>query len=351
MQERTPGPIVLLGSGETLPSSGKIHETIARRLPDMPNIVILETPAGFEPNSDDVAGKIKAFLETRLQNYHPKIRVLPARHKDTPFSPDAPEILEPMLTADEILLGPGSPTYAVRQLRESLAFHLMAARHRRGAAVFLSSAAALAFGAVTLPVYEIYKVGEDLHWKNGLDFFGSYGLSLTIIPHWNNQDGGEELDTSRCYMGAARFDKLLELLPTDHIVLGIDEHTSLLIDFEEGCGSVLGMDSISIIKDSAVKTFRSGSRFSLEVLGDWKIPDRLPGVPGDVWETVLTAEEAQAAGMETPAQVRDLVERREAARSDQDWAAADRLREKVLDLGWEIRDTPDGSKVSPRKEE
>ena len=50
-----PGPIALLGSGETLPSSGKTHEFVARRLPDKPRIVILETPAGFEPNSDFVA--------------------------------------------------------------------------------------------------------------------------------------------------------------------------------------------------------------------------------------------------------------------------------------------------------
>ena len=69
---------------------------------------------------------------------------------------------------DEVLLGPGSPTYAVRQLRESLLFELIKARHRMGTALVLSSAATLAFGRFTIPVYEIYKVGQDPYWENGL---------------------------------------------------------------------------------------------------------------------------------------------------------------------------------------
>ena len=64
MSATMPGPIVLLGSGETLPSSGKTHEYVARRLPEKPRIVIIETPAGFEPNSDLVAKKIKDFVKS-----------------------------------------------------------------------------------------------------------------------------------------------------------------------------------------------------------------------------------------------------------------------------------------------
>lgn len=46
-----------------------------------------------------------------------------------------------------------------------------------------------------LPVYEIYKAGEDVHVRKGLNFFADFGLSLSFIP-WNNTDGGAELDTS-----------------------------------------------------------------------------------------------------------------------------------------------------------
>lgn len=349
MEELRPGPIVLLGSGETLPSSGVSHEYLARRLPDRPRIVILETPAGFEPNSRAVAGKIKNFLQRRLQNYYPDLEVIPAHRKGTWFSPDNPEVVAPVLSADEIILGPGSPTYAVRQLRDSLVYRMIAARQRRGSALFLSSAAALAFGAWTLPVYEIYKVGADLHWTPGLDFFSSFGLSITVIPHWNNTDGGEDLDTSRCYMGSARFDALLELLPPDQTLVGIDEHTSLIIDFSEGCCHIFGLGSVTIFRNGNEIVHQTGSRFSIDMLGRWRMPGIPPGVPESVWQAAIEAEHAVAAG-EPSAQVRALMQAREEARGNADWPAADALRDRLAELGWEVRDTPGGSELVSIKE-
>src|SRR6185436_3065806 len=126
---------------------------------------------------------------------------LPARKRDTPFSPDNAELTYPLLQAHLIFLGPGSPTYAVRQLEQTRAWHRLMARCRTGTTLVLASAAALAIGAYTLPVYEIYKVGEDLHWHRGLDFFGGLGLPLVFVPHWDNAEGGADLDTSCCFMG------------------------------------------------------------------------------------------------------------------------------------------------------
>ncbi|HVE68955.1 MAG TPA: cysteine--tRNA ligase [Solirubrobacteraceae bacterium] len=42
-----------------------------------------------------------------------------------------------------------------------------------------------------------------------------------------------------------------------------------------------------------------------------------------------------------------LLERREAARRDKDFAQADRLRDEIRALGWEIRDGPDGAELIP----
>jgi hypothetical protein len=351
----TPGPVVLLGSGETLPSSGKIHEFAAQRLTHKPHIVILETPAGFEPNSDLVASKIKEFLTRRLQNYQPTIEVLPARKRGTPFSPDNPDVVAPILKADEILLGPGSPTYGVRQLKDSLAFHMINARQRRGGILFLSSSAPLSFGAFTLPVYEIYKAGIDLHWVDGLDFFCAYGLQVSFISHWNNNDGGDELDTSRCYIGQARFNQLLEKLPADHTVVGIDEHTAIIMDFLEGYCYVSGNDTVTILRAGETHVYQEGDRFPLDILGAWQIPEGSAGIPGPVWEAALQAEvEREAAKQirtEPPPEVLSLCKAREAARASQDWTEADSLRDQVAALGWLIEDTPEGSQLAPLKEE
>ena len=60
MQEITnPGTVVLFGSGEASPAGVPVYEAILRRMGRSisPRIAILETPAGFEPNSPQVAGR------------------------------------------------------------------------------------------------------------------------------------------------------------------------------------------------------------------------------------------------------------------------------------------------------
>ena len=142
-----PGRIALLGSGETSLAGGRVFESLARVLPTPLRVAVLETPAGFELNSDRVAGRVADFLAVRLQNYRPEIAVLPARRRGTAASPDNPEVTAPLLRSDLIFMGPGSPTYAVRQLADSLAWRRLIARHRVGATLAFASAAVIAASA------------------------------------------------------------------------------------------------------------------------------------------------------------------------------------------------------------
>jgi hypothetical protein len=225
-ESQNPGLIVMFGSGEAAPSSQKVYDWLLKRIPKPVRVAILETPAGFQLNSAIVAEKIGEFLAYHLQNYRPEISVIPARKKGTPLSPDNEEIVRPILKSNVMLMGPGSPTYAFRNLHDSLAWNTMLAKHRLGAALVLASAAVITAGRYLLPVYEIYKAGDDLHWREGLDLFGPYGLSLVFVSHLNNREGGEEFDTRYCYMGQERFDKLYTMLPEEVNVVGIDEHTA-----------------------------------------------------------------------------------------------------------------------------
>jgi len=340
------GQIVLFGSGETSASGRKVCDWLLQRTDPTPQVAVLETPAGFEPNSAQVAGKVARFFEERLQNHHPQVTVVPARKRDTPFSPDDPDIISPLLQADVIFLGPGSPTYAVRQLRDTLAWHTLVARHRLGATVILASAATVATGVYALPVYEIYKVGEDLHWHDGLDLLGHYGLPLVFIPHWDNHEGGLELDTSRCFMGQERFALLLSLLPAGSTVVGLGEHTALVIDLARGSCQVMGRGDVAVLRDNEEKLFRSGQNFALAELGDFHLPRPGEGIPADVWEYVRTSREGPSS-TEPTTEVLSLVEAREFARSSQDWAAADDLRNQIAARGWQVRDTPSGTEIAP----
>ena len=55
----------------------------------------------------------------------------------------------------------------------------------------------------------------------------------------------------------------------------------------------------------------------------------------------------QSETVEIPAQVSELATARERARAARDYAEADRLREEIAALGWEVRDGPSGPELLP----
>jgi cysteinyl-tRNA synthetase len=55
---------------------------------------------------------------------------------------------------------------------------------------------------------------------------------------------------------------------------------------------------------------------------------------------LLSAEE------EIPAEVTELIEKRSQARAAKDWKTADEIRNSIHELGFEVKDTPDGVKIS-----
>ena len=342
MAEQTIGRMAFLGSGETSLAGGRIFEALARLLPDPLRIAILETPAGFELNSPTVAGRVADFLRTRLQNFHPHVDVVPARKRGTDFSPDDPDILKPLLHADMIFMGPGSPTYAVRQLQGTLAWDLVRARHRLGATLVFASAATISVGAWVLPVYEIYKVGQDVHNPPGLDLFADFGMPLSFIPHWNNTDGGGDLDTSRCFVGMERFQQWCDLLPPGHTIVGLDEHTGLILDFEKGECTVNGVSSVSLVRECDPEIYATGKTFPLQELGKFILPNPVEGgIPSVAWDMLRNAPPL-AKENEIDDEIMALVEARQRARASRNWAESDRIRDDLAARGWQVKDTPDG---------
>lgn len=340
----TIGQIAFLGSGETSLAGGRIFESLAKRINDPLRIALLETPAGFELNSSQVVGKVGEFMKTRLQNYKPIVDVVSARKKNSAFSPDDPEIVKPLLCANMIFMGPGSPTYAIRNLQGTLAWDVIRARHRLGATLIFASAATISIGAHALPVYEIYKVGQDVHAVDGLNLFGDFGLHISFIPHWNNAEGGADLDTSRCFIGMDRFAEWCDLVPVENQTIGLDEHTGLVVDIESNQCEVSGVSSVSIVRECDPEMYPTGSKFKLSELGEVEIPNPLEkDIPPHVWEMVVSAA---TLGDDNPSdEVTALAEERLAARANKNWAESDRLRDKISALGWTVQDAKDGYKL------
>src|SRR5260221_14328949 len=154
----------------------------------------------------------------------------------------------------------------------------------RGAPLILASAAASAASAHALPVYEIYKVGEDLGRKVGLNLRGPCGRKVVIVPHWNNHEGGEELDTSHSFMRQERFERLLILLPSDVDVVGIDEHTALVLDFAAGLAVVFGRGGVSWLREGSTTRLDAGASMPLAALGLTRQPESTEDIPLAVWD-------------------------------------------------------------------
>src|SRR5215216_1361216 len=337
------GQIAFLGSGETSLAGGRIFESLAQSIKDPLHIALMETAAGFELNSAQVVGRVGDFMQTRLQNYNPVIDVIAARKKDSAYSPDDPEIIKPLLYANMIFMGPGSPTYAIRHLKDTLAWDVIRARHRLGATLIFASAATISIGAHALPVYEIYKVGQDVHVVDGLNLFAGFGLHVSFIPHWNNADGGVDLDTSRCFVGMERFAEWCGRVPVENTTVGLDEHTGIILDFDSGICVVNGVSSVSLVRECIPEMHPAGSTFDLRELGEIQIPNPIEkNIPPHVWDMVCNAPPLE----ETPPEaVIKLAEKRLQARANKQWEESDQLRTEIASLGWMVQDAKDGYKL------
>jgi len=144
------------------------------------------------------------------------------------------------------------------EIEETLFNHI-----KKGANALFASAAATTLGENTLPVYEIYKVGIDPYWEEGLDLLSLYGLSCTVVPHFNNREGGNH-DTSFSYVGKNRMSKLMEINYSN--LLGIDEHTALIISGKENTFEVYGLGQVTVINKDKTLEFKSGETYDLITL-------------------------------------------------------------------------------------
>jgi hypothetical protein len=178
---------------------------------------------------------------------------------------EAHQAFHVLRNANYVLIGPGSPTYAVRQLKESPVPEILTQCVVKGGCLVAASAAALTVGRFTLPVYEIYKVGHDLHWVDGMDILGQFGFDLIVIPHWNNAEGGTH-DTRFCFMGEPRFRSLESLMPQKIPILGLDEHTACILDFEKNQAEIKGIGRVTLRTPEGELSFNTGDRLPLDVL-------------------------------------------------------------------------------------
>lgn len=290
-----PRILVIMGSGETAPTMVTTHRSVVARLPKPLVATVIDTPYGFQENAPELAERAVTYFSNSV-NIDVTVAGL-LRMKGSGADPVAVERgLRHVAGADWVFAGPGSPTYALRQWKDSPLHSVLATKLREGGAVTFASAAALTIGSHTVPVYEVYKVGEDPRWEEGLDLLGDIGIHAAVIPHWDNAEGGHH-DTRFCYLGETRLRILEAELADGHFVLGIDEHTALVLDIDADTATVTGRGGVTIRVNGSSTVHPAGSVFPLEAL---RSPSASPGASvaaaTDTEPATDTQEVGSAAG-------------------------------------------------------
>ena len=404
--------LVIMGSGETTTGMLGVHREVFSGLPDPTDARLMDSPFAFQENADELVEKINQYFTESLGH--------PLRAINLPASADALTVeraLADIRAADWVFAGPGSPSYARRcweatGVPEALAG--VVAPGRSGSLVF-ASAAVVTLGDWALPVYEIYKVGEDPRWEPGIGLMSQIlGWRCAVIPHYDNREGGTH-DTRFCYVGGRR---LAQIEPDlgDGFILGVDEHTALVLDLDAGTAWVAGRSAVTLRVAGVEDVVPNGARLTIAELEDriaalgaasavgWgtgasdvggregadasldvALPRPTTGADADaaseadldlsteeadtldaadLARTILaalpdsaTAERAAVVTLVHQAEsassthdrelagraVQALVDLRSDSRAAGDWAASDRLRDVLADVGVEVRDSREGS--------
>ena len=250
--------LVVMGSGETAPTMVKPHRAIFERV-DGP-AVLLDTPYGFQSNADDISRKAVGYFASSVGR---EISVVSWR---TPPS-DAvarERAVAAIRDAGWAFAGPGSPTYTLRQWRDSPIPGVLDDKLTRGGVVVFASAAALTLGTHTIPVYEIYKAGVEPHWEPGLNLVEAVlGFPAVVIPHYDNAEGGHH-DTRYCYLGEARLQAMESSLPDRALIIGVDEHTAVSFDAEARTASVIGNGTLTLRRAGRSVVHKAGAVLSFD---------------------------------------------------------------------------------------
>ena len=268
--------LAIMGSGETSPTMVTVHRELVSRLGlASPQAVVLATPYAFQENAADVSARTQRYFADSVG-----LQVRVAAGTSPNADPGmAPPLIPPdeedearqaagIRAADWVFAGPGSPSYALAHWQAGPVAAGLRDRVLAGEGLtVLASAAAATAGRFTLPVYEIYKAGGAPRWLDGLDLLGPLGLTVALIPHYDNAEGGR-YDTRHCYLGERRLAVMERELGDDAAVLGVDEHTAVLIDLRTSDIEIRGRGGVTVRRSGDSVVLPAGTRLSLAELRD-----------------------------------------------------------------------------------
>jgi hypothetical protein len=110
-----------------------------------------------------------------------------------------------------------------------------------------------------------------------------------------------------------------------------------------------GLPEIAAQRASHIHQYQHKQSFPLDEIGPFRPYRPEASLPTDIWQQALRAQESMTSSSrpQPPDEVINLVQQREQARQQKDWATSDTLRQQIAAAGWQVMDTPDGPLLAP----
>lgn len=162
--------------------------------------------------------------------------------------------------------------------------------------------------------------------EKGFDPLAFRYFCLTSLYRKQTNFSLEALESSQKTLEKLR-NAVIELRKKDDSKGSIDKHKK---DFLEAINDDLNTPQALSVLWAVIRDPELGSKEKLELTYDF---DRVLG---------LDLENYKEKAVEATEDVQKLLEEREKARKEKDWKKADELRDKIKELGFSIKDTPEG---------
>ena len=130
--------------------------------------------------------------------------------------------------------------------------------------------------------------------------------------------------------------------PIDRERASNTEHSIEKSDFENALDDDLNISAaLGFLFESIRETNRA--------MDENKLDDASANAWLNWWNRINTVLDLEnEVEVSVPAEVAQFAAERQNARREKNWKRSDELRDRISELGWEVRDTKDGQKLTPR---
>ena len=267
-----PRLLVIMGSGETAPTMVTPHRDIVARFGGAPpRAVLLDTPYGFQENAAEISQRAVDYFAQRVQL---AIEVagfpgpLAANPADRSTQPTAAALAR-LRTADLVFAGPGSPTYALSTWRGSSVPEALADKLAHGGITVFASAAARHRRALQPSRLRDLqgRAADPLARRPRSPEPARIRRALRGRPALGQRRGRHARHALLLHGRAHGSRRSRRCCPDDAWVLGVDEHTALVIDLDTGEAAVTGRGGVTVRRRGVLERFPAGTRMPVTAGG------------------------------------------------------------------------------------